>query len=422
MDDPVIYPNAAVEALGFRVLEEGGGFTWTTASGFPDYRSYTVPHPTDALDRIHYLSSYNLHWDEDNDVWTRDVADKAGFHMALESEWVRTIEWNLDHTLANSDAMRRVMEVRIDVDTGDAYWRWYTDPDSDMKISYGYGLASEARWAGNSAGSDVHFIVENTSAARAARTSVLNDSGEGIHLHVGGTGIGATAFGLPSGDTAFMYAQKRTALGTQGAYPLYFVTDSEIRGGIKETGEWFHRSEGVERPLVPYDLLFPFKRGVRYQSQFATTPATGTIAADTMCAAPFLVGRGVTVDRIALAVTTAAADCSIHLGIYAADEDGRPGTRVLNAGAADASTTGTREITVSQALQPGLHWLVVGAKGGAPGVAMLTGGGGLLVQQDTLTGTVRIGYGGTFADATLPAEFGTPTLSSQVPRILVRVQ
>jgi hypothetical protein len=62
-------------------------------------------------------------------------------------------------------------------------------------------------------------------------------------------------------------------------------------------------------------------------------------------------------DRIAIAVATVAAG-NARLGIYA-DNNFKPGALVLDAGAVDTTDAGNKEITINQALQPGLYWLVV---------------------------------------------------------------
>lgn len=72
---------------------------------------------------------------------------------------------------------------------------------------------------------------------------------------------------------------------------------------------------------------------------------------------PFPVGEALTADRITIGVQTAQATSVVRLGIYSST-DGWPGARVLDAGTVDASTTGYKEITISQALDAGtLYWL-----------------------------------------------------------------
>lgn len=59
---------------------------------------------------------------------------------------------------------------------------------------------------------------------------------------------------------------------------------------------------------------------------------------------------GDTITRIGLEITTAAASTTIRLGIYERDSTNGAGALVLDAGTIDSSTTGGKEITISQTL------------------------------------------------------------------------
>lgn len=411
------------------VNDEGGHVSLDSGDpAYPDYRVYTKPHPADTADRVHYISSYNLRWDAATGTWYKEDLTKAGFHMALESEWERTIEWNFDHTLAGDAGVRRVMGMRTNVDTGRSIWVWETDTTQAASVRFGEAGPTRASWEANGNEADVEFTVRSGGPQRTARMNVVNDAGLGLYAVAVGSDHGSsTVYGLPFSNTALLYTNlQRLAVGTEGAYPAYFVTDSTVRGGITATGEWFRRhfngSAYTDVPLSLLESMFPLRAGTRYQTQFAPVATTAVLAQDTTRAAPFMVSRPVTVDRIGIAVTVPAVGATVHLGIYADDGAGRPGARVLDAGNAEADTIGTRELTVSQYLAPGLYWLVVGAKGGAPAVGALTGGGGWMIQQDSYTGSVKIGYAGAMAGAALDASFGAVTLTPEVPRILVRVQ
>lgn len=80
----------------------------------------------------------------------------------------------------------------------------------------------------------------------------------------------------------------------------------------------------------------------------------------------FYIPIPLTINRMTANVTTAAAGALIRLGIYTCDADGFPESLVLDAGTADASTTGIKDITVSQALNVGWYFYVyVGQSTGA---------------------------------------------------------
>lgn len=74
---------------------------------------------------------------------------------------------------------------------------------------------------------------------------------------------------------------------------------------------------------------------------------------------PLWVPKALTADRIAVKVeTSGSAGAVLRLGIYAASPTTRkPDSLVLDAGTVDATSTGQKEITISQALTAGLYWL-----------------------------------------------------------------
>lgn len=98
--------------------------------------------------------------------------------------------------------------------------------------------------------------------------------------------------------------------------------------------------------------------------------------------------ENVTLDRIAVYVRTAAASSTVRLGIYADDGAGRPGSRTLDAGTVDTSTTGGKAITISQAVTTPGFWGAYLAAGGAPTTDALANGF-----------TLGVSYGGNYNGA-----------------------
>jgi len=92
-----------------------------------------------------------------------------------------------------------------------------------------------------------------------------------------------------------------------------------------------------------------------------------TIVADTIYAIPFVVARALTIDRLGVDIMTAAAAGKVaRLGIYLDGTNLYPGALLLDAGTVTVDATGSRTITVSQALTKGLYWLGF-VSDGAPG-------------------------------------------------------
>lgn len=90
---------------------------------------------------------------------------------------------------------------------------------------------------------------------------------------------------------------------------------------------------------------------------------TKIMTADTIYAYPFLVARAMTIDRLAVEVTTGASGKIIRLGIYANGTNLYPGALVKDAGTVSATTAAVVAATISQALTKGLYWLVLVSDG-----------------------------------------------------------
>jgi hypothetical protein len=84
---------------------------------------------------------------------------------------------------------------------------------------------------------------------------------------------------------------------------------------------------------------------------------------------PFWVTRSMTIDRVNVEVTTALASSTIRLGIYSSSNDA-PGSLLADFGTADSSSTGQKELTVSQAVSAGLYYFAVVRQGGSGTLAV----------------------------------------------------
>lgn len=94
------------------------------------------------------------------------------------------------------------------------------------------------------------------------------------------------------------------------------------------------------------------------------TFTTMSLTLNRMVVRPWIVPVRRAFDRIGINVTTAATAASggvLRLGIYA-DSGGKPGALIVDAGTISSETLGSREITITQTLDPGVYWLAAVAQ------------------------------------------------------------
>lgn len=159
----------------------------------------------------------------------------------------------------------------------------------------------------------------------------------------------------------------------------------------------------------------------RYYGPVVAQSASGTLTNNLLSVMPLVVPEAKTLDRIGIHVTSPIAATVIRLGIYSTTS-ALPDALVLDAGTIDSSTGGGKEITISQALTPGLYWLAAAAQGGAPASLIASTGHmpaiGATGVQDW-SAQYR-GYSRASVTGALPSTFGAPTLISSAPIVVVR--
>lgn len=109
------------------------------------------------------------------------------------------------------------------------------------------------------------------------------------------------------------------------------------------------------------DMLELLRTGEYYPSPLiADGSPTGNVvtAVDKLFAIPYPVVRTITVDRIALNVTTLGeAGAKARLGIYKNGTNLYPGELLVDTGEIDCTGTGVKPKTIDQQLTRGLYWL-----------------------------------------------------------------
>lgn len=107
----------------------------------------------------------------------------------------------------------------------------------------------------------------------------------------------------------------------------------------------------------------------RYYSFISGGTGTGAFVVNTAYFTPFVVGETHTFDRIAIEVTTTGTAVSGRLAIYNI-ANGVPTSLVVDGGTVAVGTTGTKTVTISQSLAPGVYALALVFDGGVTITAM----------------------------------------------------
>ena len=159
-----------------------------------------------------------------------------------------------------------------------------------------------------------------------------------------------------------------------------------------------------------------------------TALTTGALTANRFYAFPFIVPKTMTLDRIAINVTTAGTGnarlgiytSSVSLGLY-------PDQKVIDAGEVSIASTGIKSITISQQLTAEMYWLVL-VSNGTPTIRChaLIGIMPLLGYTSSLGAEIAaVGLYVSFTYAALPTTFPTTTTTKitavPIPAIFVRV-
>lgn len=88
-----------------------------------------------------------------------------------------------------------------------------------------------------------------------------------------------------------------------------------------------------------------------------TTRTTQSLTQDRLYYHPMIFEESVTIDAVGVDVTTAGgAGAVVRLGLYA-DDDGWPGSRLVDFGTVASTSTGIRTIAVSQTIDAGVYWV-----------------------------------------------------------------
>jgi len=149
-------------------------------------------------------------------------------------------------------------------------------------------------------------------------------------------------------------------------------------------------------------------------------------SANQLHAIPFFIGQSVTINTMAIAVLQGVGGGKhVRIGIYA-DNNGAPGDLLIDAGEiTDLSGTGTKTLSISQDLEPGLYWLAYISDTSSLAVRRILGTNIIplmgLPTSSLGAATALTGYVASQSYDVLPSTFPTATITQgQMPAVFVK--
>lgn len=280
-------------------------------------------------------------------------------------------------TAANYAAMRALLDLEVgtDVQAQDAELSALAGLTSAAdRLPYFTGSGSAALATFTGAGRD---LVDDADAAAQRTTlglgTIATQAASNVSI-TGGAISGITDLAVADGGTGASTApDARANLGTNDAANLTTGTVATARLGsgaassstfLRGDQTWAAAGAIVRGRVNIAGTNYYHMPGVGALTQLTTQ----TLTTNQIRYEPRLVTTAITLDRIAIEVTTGSGSgTTARLGIYTADTDWNPVTLVLDAGTVpvDTGAAGTQAITINQALDPGRYLFCLNADAGA---------------------------------------------------------
>lgn len=184
-------------------------------------------------------------------------------------------------------------------------------------------------------------------------------------------------------------------------------------------------AHSAELDAHTYNLLSMVRTG-EYFSGGCGAPRSWTYGIDAgyLYATPFCAARAMSIDRLAVYVSTARAGKVARLGMYRNGSNNAPGELVVDGGEVSVGATGLKAVVVSEALGPGLYWLAI-LSDGDPTLKAFS------QNQCTISAITTMSDGYNYETcwkrshgyAALPDPFGTPVKAAYItiPGLMVRL-
>lgn len=119
--------------------------------------------------------------------------------------------------------------------------------------------------------------------------------------------------------------------------------------------------DGIYNPREEhYDWMQKLRVGNYYDNGGLVTSSGTNIAANQLYASPLVIGRKMTLDRLAISVIAGGiAGTKARLGIYRDGNNLYPGSLLLDAGLVDVDAVAVVAAIINQQLAKGLYWLAL---------------------------------------------------------------
>jgi hypothetical protein len=296
---------------------------------------------------------------------------------------------------------------------------------SDSELTALAGLTSAADKVPYFTGAGTAALADLTSTAR----SLIDDTS---------TSAMRTTLGLAIGTDVQAYDAELAALAglTSAADKLPYFTGSGTAAltSLSSFIRTLLDDADADTALATLAAIGAMQRievgGTVYHIYDGGTVSSAVASLNVMVAAPFPVDRACTADRLSVRVTTGGTTGAVvRLGIYNDNGKGKPGSLLLDAGTVPSTGTGLQEITISQALSPGLYWLAQVAQVAQctmQSSSGVTSGTKITTNPANLIQFGHSGFAQNSVSGALPNPFvpitsdGNPA-SPQLPRIAVRI-
>ncbi len=150
--------------------------------------------------------------------------------------------------------------------------------------------------------------------------------------------------------------------------------------------------------------------------------STAAIAANTLYAMPFIAEKEISINSIAMKVTTLGGASNIRFGIYSS-LNLYPNSLIVDSGSIPGTTIGIKSTVVNLTLPQGIYWLVCVCSATAPVVSGFTAAGlNSIMGLDNTLAALGLGYGVAFTFAALPASFPAgASIRTAIPFPLIAV-